>query len=401
MKKTIPYIIPLVLFLFFIVTGCTEQYVLQTNTFESAIVVEATLTNELKQQQIKITRTYRLEESGPTIESGAEVNVTDDNGIVYHFEEENGVYLSTTAFEAKPGTVYRLSIITSDGKSYSSSAEKLTTVNPMQSVVPTIQYKNGAKGVGIVINSFDPTATSQFYRYEYEETYKIIAPEWDDERAILAPFVPGERQGILVIPREGETRTCYTTKNSDDIIQTTTNSQGEDRVNYAVRFISSKDPIITHRYSILVRQYVQNLAAYTFYKTLKELSGSESILSQNQPGFFYGNVRSTDNPNEKVVGFFEVASVSSQRIFFNFTDLFPQDPLPPYFTDCKVKEYLYCFDQQFNPNCKGAALNSIVASGSMVYVDSDFQQTIFFMVAPPCGDCTRISSNIKPSFWID
>jgi len=80
-----------------------------------------------------------------------------------------------------------------------------------------------------------------------------------------------------------------------------------------------------NRYSIFVKQYVQNFAAHTFYQTLKDISGSESILSQTQPGFFAGNIKSDDNPNEKVIGFFDVSSVSNKRIFFNFSDLLFSD----------------------------------------------------------------------------
>ena len=40
--------------------GCTEPYVLQTSNFEEALVIEATLTNEFKKQQIKLSKTYRL-----------------------------------------------------------------------------------------------------------------------------------------------------------------------------------------------------------------------------------------------------------------------------------------------------------------------------------------------------
>jgi hypothetical protein len=399
MKK--PSIYTIVLLLFGMVSGCTEQYALQTNTYENALVVEATMTNELKKQHIKITRTYRLEENAPQVETNAEVNVTDSDGNQYHFEEENGLYVSQNEFAAIPGKTYRLNIVTSDGKSYNSTNETLTPVNAMESVVPTVQYKNGEKGVGIVVNAYDATANSKYYRYEYEETYKIISPVWDDERTILLPFEAGQQhQGIGIIPRVGETQTCYGTKNSDDIIQTSTNDLGEDRVKFTMRFISNQNYIITHRYSILVRQYVQNLAAYSYYKTLKELSGSESILSQNQPGFFYGNMKSSDNPNEKVIGFFEVASVSSKRIFFNYADLFPGEPLPPYFEDCKVREFKNCFNQN-DPECKGAALISVIGSNDLLYVDSDSNQAYFFMVKPACGDCTTFASNIRPSFWTD
>ena len=393
LRITMLFLLPILM-----LSGCTEQFILQTENFEDAIVVEATLTNELKQQEIKISHTYKLEATTPIIETGAQVYVTDSDGNQYDFEENGDLYQSTLPFKAEPGKAYRLNITTQNGKTYQSSSEVLTTENPMQEVTPTVMQKDGQRGVGIVVNCYDPSNSSKYYRYDYVETYKIIAPQWDNDKTILTQDSNGT--GILIVPRTEETQTCYSTVSSTDIIQTSTNDLSEDRVNFAMRFISNQNYIITHRYSIRVRQYVQSLAAYTFYKTLKESSGSGSILSQNQPGFFYGNMKSVDNPNEKVIGFFEVASVSSQRIFFNYADLFPGEPRPPYFTACDIRQYKYCFD--FNdPDCKGAALLSSIGSNSLVYVDSDGNQTYFFMVLPPCGDCTTFSSNIKPSFWID
>ncbi|MGH2664908.1 DUF4249 domain-containing protein [Flavobacterium sp.] len=392
----------LFLLLIVLASSCTEPYALQTNTYENALVVEATITNEVKKQEIKITRTTQLEQSGPAFEADAIVYITDNMGNTYDFEELNEKYVSSVAFEALPNRIYQLHITTANGKSYTSTNEKLTTVNEIQSIIPSVVTRDGVRGVEINVNSYDPTNTSKYYRYEYEETYKVIAPEWDDEKTILAPPVPGEpHQGILIIPRVGETRTCFTTKNSDNILLTSTTGSSEDRVAYPIRFISNQNYIITHRYSILVRQYVQNLAAYTFYKTLKKISGNGSILSQTQPGYFNGNLKSVENPDEKVIGFFDVSTVSSKRIFFNYVDLFPGEPLPPYVTDCRIREFKNCYDQNVDPACKGAALLSVIGSGDLVYVDSDGNQTFFFMVAPPCGDCTRISSNIRPSFWID
>jgi len=393
--------IVLLLLLTLLFSGCTEQYVLQTNTFESALVVEGTLTNEFKQQQIKITRTYKLETEKPSVENQAQVTVNDSEGNEYVFEQSGGIYLSTVAFQAEPGRNYWLNITTKDGKNYTSTAETLSAVNSIQSVVASVQAKDGQRGVGINVNCFDPTGNSKYYRYEYTESYKIIAPVWDDEKTVLTPYDPESgHQGIAIIPRTEETQTCYATVVSNDIIQTTTTGQSEDRVNYQLRFISNQNYIISHRYSILVRQYVQNLAAYTFYKTLKKVSGNGSLLSQTQPGFFFGNLRCIENPNEKVIGFFEVASVSEQRIFFNYVDLFPNEPLPPYVTDCRVKNFKNCFNAN-DPECRGAALLSAIGSNSLVYVDSDGSQSMFFMVNPPCGDCTKLGSNVKPDFWID
>ncbi len=385
----------------FAAAGCTEQYALQTTDFEDALVVEATITNELKQQEIKLSRTFRFEENGPTPEAGAQVYVTDSDGVQYDFSETEGKYVSNDAFQAAPGKSYTLHIVTSDGKSYHSTTEPLTTVNNLEDVTASVQTVNGIRGVQINAHSFDPSNTSKYYRYTYTETYKIIAPKWSPYKALRVPAGPGEdHDGISIVLRDPavETKTCFGTVVSNDIIQTTTNDLSEDRVDFTVRFISDQNPIISRRYSILVNQYVQNLASYTFYKTLKELSGSGSILSQNQPGFFYGNMRADNDPQEKVIGFFDVSSVSSKRIYFNYADLFPGEQLPPYFADCDVQTFKFCFDPN-DMECRGGALLSVIGTNSLLYlgVEKDY----YGMVPPPCGDCRNIGSNIVPPFWED
>ncbi|TDO78180.1 uncharacterized protein DUF4249 [Flavobacterium chryseum] len=386
----------------FSIGGCTEQYVFQTNsTFESILVVQAKITNELKKQEIKITRSYRLEENAPPFEKGAIVYVTDSENNTYEFEAEDfsGLYVSKNPFQAVPGRSYQLNITTIDGKSYSSSSETLTTVNEIN-VEPKIETIDGNKGVQIVVSSYDPNAKSQFYRYEYEETYKIISPYWTPNKLIVDPNDLSQTPNFLRVPRNKETRICYSTKKSDDIILLSTVGLSEDRINLPIRFIDIKNPIIGERYSILVRQYVQNLESYTFYKTLKSLSTSTSLFSQVQPGFNYGNLKSTDNPNEKIIGYFEVSSISSKRIFFNFRDIFTTDTnFPPFFVDCTPIELGNCWVQ----GCAGYTILALVQSPVpelVYYSDRDNLSTIIF-VPSPCGDCTSFSSNIKPLFWID
>ncbi len=395
MKKIVSYLALLLTIL--TIVGCTEPYALQTNNFESALVVEATITNETKPQEVKITRTFRFEDAAPTVEQGAQVTVTDSDGQQYDFELQDGIYVSTTAFAAAPGKTYRLGIVTQEGQTYVSDAEQLTTVNPMQDVVASVAIKDDKRGVAIRAKSFDPNNTSKYYRYEYEETYKIISPKWANQTAVLGPPNPGEtRATVDLIPKDPNTQVCYGTQKSNAILLSSSVGLGEDREDYLVRFVATDNYIISHRYSILVRQYIQSLAAYHFYKTLQEISGSGSLLSQTQPGFFYGNLRSLRSPNEKVIGFFDVSSVSSKRIFFNYADLFPREPLPPYYVDCENTHFEYCFDPMA-PECNGAQLLITVQYNSLLYYSGS--EPSFDFVPPPCGDCTTFASNVIPSFW--
>lgn len=101
----------LIIVLAFAIYSCTEPYAIQTNTFEDALVIEATITNELKKQEIKITRSYTFEETEPVVETGATVNITDDLGNLYNFEEVNGKYVSEFEFEAMPNRQYQLFLL--------------------------------------------------------------------------------------------------------------------------------------------------------------------------------------------------------------------------------------------------------------------------------------------------
>jgi len=377
--------------------SCTEPYLLQTSNFEEALVIEATITNELKTQQIKLSKTYRLEENGPEFVENANVSIEDNLGNVYPFIENNDVYESQTPFQAIAGRNYKLTII-ANGKTYTSSQEVLGTVNPIQNVEVNDINLAGERGAEIRVKAFDPTNSSKYYRYEFEETYKIIAPKWLPYTVKVDP----NTLEFIFTPRAYEARTCYSTFKSNELILHTTSNLSEDRVDFMVRFIPVSNPIIMHRYSILVKQYIQNLASYTYYNTLKTMSGSGSILSQNQPGFFSGNIKCDSNPNEKIIGFFDVSSISSQRIFFNFEEVFPNTLQPAYFYDC-----FYC--QELDPFlCPGAydwtlVSDRIFATSSLntipTYLLYYSGPNPLNLIPPPCGDCTTFSSNVVPSFW--
>ncbi|WP_316635238.1 DUF4249 domain-containing protein [uncultured Flavobacterium sp.] len=404
------YKISIFLLLALAITGCTEQYAFKNTDFESALVVEGTITNEFKNQIIRLSQVYQLEETGPRLETGANVFIRDDQGNEYQFEQKDTVYVSLTQFKAEPGRKYQLKIRTKGGKNYTSDEQTLTTETKIDNVTATVENVLGQRGVQINVNSYDPTNTSKYYRYEYAETYKIIAPQWYflEANVYTIPANPGDpkndipatpaSEDIRVTPRTTEAKTCFSTKKSEAIILNNTNSLSEDRVHFPVRFISDQNYIISHRYSIFVKQYVQNLAAHTYYKTLRDLSSSGNILSPKQPGFFYGNIKSVENPTEKVIGFFEVSSVSSERIYFNYTDLFPKEPLPPYYeTNCEPEMFLNC--DGLLP-CRGAALRSLLRTRSSVMSSWNYLSD-FFLVKGACGDCTTFSSNIVPPFWVD
>lgn len=407
MKKHIFFNRALVLLIILFTNSCVEEFDIKTLSFDSILVIETTITNEFKHQKINLSKTFKLEEEVPSPESNANVQITDDLNNTYNFSETKlGEYISNNAFKAESNRDYLLLITTSDGKSYSSKPTQLTSNTQIDKIYAKKEIDNfGIENISIFLDSFDPTGNSKYYRYEYEETYKIIAPKWSAYDLIVVPN--GSRFVVEKVFKTKEERVCYNASKSNSILQAETNGFSEDRISkFPVRVLSKGNTIISHRYSILIKQYVQSFEAYTYYKTLNKLSGSESLFSQNQPGFFSGNIFSVNDSEEKVVGFFEVSSVSiSQRLFFNFQDFFPNGNIPPYFSDCET----------FAPSNKivigdlTSNLMDILNEGTAKYFGPNpnypnplsLTEGPYLMVEPQCADCTKIGSNVKPNFWIE
>ncbi|WP_136465694.1 DUF4249 domain-containing protein [Flagellimonas onchidii] len=384
--------------------ACIEPFEATFPDFESAIVIEATLTDELERQTVFITRTFEFEEDGPLPESNASVQVVAGSETHTFVATAPGIYVSEQAFSAQPNVTYQLRIGTQDGRTYISREMTLPASTQMDDVtVERMTNDDGVEGVAILVDSFDSTGSSVNYRYEYEETYKIIAPFWrPNDLEKVPPAEQTELCEVRVIPDTRSEETCYATDISNAIIQTSTTNLSEDRVdNFMVRFIPRDNYIISHRYSILIKQFVQSNAAYTFYETLNQFSGNESLFSETQPGFLEGNVFSEQSRDEKVLGYFEVASVSKRRIFFNYDDLFPGEDLPPYTDPCIINAPPLSKPGQ-PPRC---VLSSQVELGLVGYVDANGSPGLgegpYLIVPNVCGDCSEIGNPEPPEFWIE
>ncbi len=387
------YIPPCIILLMLPNYGCIEEFNAEFADFESTLVIEATITDEYKPQEVLLSRTYRIQDEDIQMEAGAVVSVVSSDGQEFLFQEQDqGKYVSNTSFAALPQLTYQLAVETQDGKSYSSTAMGLPEVARLDSVYAK-RFTNdlGENGMGIFVDASVPSGTtSAFYRYEYEETYKIVAPFWDP---VELEVVETPSPHIVKVPRSLDERVCYASFDSNRIILADTEDlDGDSAENILVRFIPSNDYIISHRYSILVRQYSLSTQAHAFFETLNEFSTNESVFSETQPGFLQGNV-SGNTDNEKVLGYFDVVNVDEKRIFFNYSDFYPMEDLPPYVDPC-----------QFNTPTIG--LIDLVRWDWVKYIDDNYIGSglgsgPYITVPQVCGDCTALGTSEVPDFWIE
>lgn len=162
------FLFPLLISIFLFQWSCTEPFEIETVDYESVLVVESTITDEMNQQVVKLSRTSPLENSDVLIESNATVFVTSDDGQRYNFSWNDylGYYVSNEPFGAQPDNSYTLKINTADGKNYTSSAVVLPPVVEMDEIfAERISDANQSKdGIQVFVNTTDPTGNSKYFR---------------------------------------------------------------------------------------------------------------------------------------------------------------------------------------------------------------------------------------------
>ncbi|GAB5474501.1 MAG: hypothetical protein Mars2KO_26000 [Maribacter sp.] len=410
----------LVILVFLLFQGCIEPFEAETLDFEGALVVDARITNEEKQHQVVLTRARPFEQDDSSPERNATVTIEEGSGISYTFEETSpGQYTSTVAFGAKSNESYQLKITTSDGAAYSSTAETMPDNVPIADIeIKRATNDFGEDGVSIILDNESLGDQPRYFRYDYEENYKIVAPNWDPVAFNIIDSlacVDGDAFEVGIKQRDPQKeRICYGQDKSKDIILVSTANLDNNTVSdFEVRFVNRENYILTHRYSILVNQYSQSVDAHSYYQSLEAFSVSESVFNEIQPGFLSGNITSMTDDDQNVIGYFETAAVSSKRVFFNYEDLFPDEELPEYPVNCRtlgnprlIPRGYHCTEGSSgvcDGNCDSPLIGQIQA-GTIVYagvVDPPDFVAPYLTRSRACGDCTVLGSDVKPDFWID
>lgn len=370
-----------------------EPFEIETENFEDVLVVEANITNEEKFHEVLLSRSFPLNFTGANPEQGAGVSIQDNAGNQFYFNETSpGRYASSYPFSAEEGRLYTLEITTRDGKNYTSDASGFKGNTNIDSIYGVLsQNQEGVPGIEIRINSSGSQGNLGYYRYEFIETYKIISRFTRYREAVVVTSNNNVR--VAVVEKTIQDNTCFNGGESNEILLSNSTSLNQDRVEGSfLRYIRQDNPIFSNRYSILVKQYGISREAFSFYQSLKELSESGSLFSQIQPGLLAGNMVSIDNPEEYVLGFFSVASVTERRAYFNYEDFYNpvQQPRPLFADPCPLIVTTERLEIQSFAESEFYRLYSYdPASGEFIFTDA------------VCIDCTLLGTNEVPGFWED
>ena len=287
--------------------ACKEKYTPVTQDVNpNYLVVEGLINIGADSTIYTLSRTFKLDNKAVVApEKGAVVQVESEAGITYVLPEltKSGNY-GRPSLNLDQTKKYRLRIRTKDNKEYLSDFVECKTSPPVDRV--TYDFKGNT--FNMYAHTHDPAGKSRYYKFQYTETWQYTAGE-------MSLFKIENHQILPRIFPQDDIFNCWKNVPSSNIVLGTTENYSEDRLeDVALNSILPTSFKIRIGYSILVKQTVLTKQGFEFWQALQKNTEKIGSIFDSQPSQLSGNIKSTNNPNEVVIGFVSAGTVTEKRL---------------------------------------------------------------------------------------
>jgi hypothetical protein len=404
MLKAGPKPVAALIFLFAFCT-CIDPYSPRLTGYESLLVVEGLVSDEIASYSVRLSRTLQEQNSSPEIVADADLFITDDLGKTnYMHNTGGGIYKTdSTEFRGITGRTYVLHIKTMDGRKYESDPYLMQSVPDIDSIyfAKDQELVNNAteiqNGIRIFLNS-KPGDDNQYYRWDFTEIWKFKVPN---------PMRYNYLSANNIIPVPQVKQYCWKRRKSDVILIRSIFSGQADRVeNQPIFFIAAnKSDRLMLEYNIDVKQYSISKKEYDFWVNLKRVDDSGGDIFATQPFPVISNIHNINNSKEKVLGYFQVSSVKHKIKNIMFSDISGLG-LPYFHNSACERIEMGPKDFAWPVNSPPLTFDDIfymyTASGysfiePMYSMDTNLLDKLVFAKSE-CADCSLTGTLIKPDF---
>lgn len=362
--------------------SCLDPYAPPENRdMKSYLVVDAFLNASENSCQVTLSRTVPLDGSEIEYETDAEVILESSDGSFVELADNGSGNYSIHGLTLDPGKTYKIKITTDQGDEYESAYTPIHQTPAIDSV----SWSERTAGMGLFVSTHDPNNATHYYRWKFTET-------WMYNSAFESIYMEGND---TVIDRTAADRVyhCWRTVQSNTILVSSSTQLSQDIISmFQVHNIPWTSPRLSMRYSILVEQRAIGAEAFDYWLQLKKNTEDLGTIFDPMPSELYGNIRSTTDPNEIVLGFFSASTVEKSRIFFARNEIsFPSgNQIETGYEGCRLSVVLF-----------GERLNGYIPVILATESAGPFSVPIGYQVSSlDCVDCRRKGgTNVKPDFW--
>jgi hypothetical protein len=346
----------------------------------SVLIIDGSI-NSNGESKLTLSRSQNLNDQSPLVyQTGASVWIEDESENKFFLTEENtGSYHLPSVTLLAPN--YKLKIRLSNQKEYESEFVP-TLISP---AIDSVTWGISNDQVELRVNTHNENNTeSGYYRWTFDETWEYITPYYSS-------VVYNANTGRADVRTEDVT-TCWRTGKSTEISIESTARFSENKVSqFALDRFNINSERFKVKYSVLVKQQTITSEAYNYWKQVKKSNEDLGTIFGSLPSEVISNVRSIDNPDEPVVGFFSVSSITTKRLFIANREvpapIFYETPYP----NCQLLEIPVQSLSSFNSD--SYLLVSPITMGGVIVIAYSYSSKF-------CVDC-RLSGgvNVQPDYW--
>jgi hypothetical protein len=348
------------------------------------LVVSGRITSTEGWQEVSVSMASTVQDAIYIPVSDCEVNILDDRGNIFSFEEaEPGKYKAWLDQEyLVTGTAYKVSVYTPEGESIESSFDTLMPGPELDSVyyiiedIPTTDPEIYLRGMQFYVDLNATETDSKYYKWEIKET-------WEFHSAHPAEYYY-DGKFHEVIPPDYSKMICWTNVMVKNVYSLTTKTLSQNSFHkFPLHFVDGHTSRLGILYSILVTQQSLSESTFNYFEVVKTNSAGFGGLYEKQPFSIHGNLVNLTNPGKDVLGYFYATSESSKRFFYHDIEGLELD---------------------FSNRCAEYALPM---TGWQGFKKWDYPVYYYFteggallILSDPCIDCQLGGGTLtKPDFW--
>lgn len=341
---------------------------------------------------IKLSRTFAVASASvPPVETKANVYIEDEGGARNFLRESpNGTYTSS-ALALAAGRKYRLHINTLGNKEYVSDYVPVKITPP----IDNLNWRPDADGLNIYLNTHDATGTTQYYRWEYDETWEILppyAPTVEYVNRVMRPIVVAYPTICWGNTRSTTVQLDKTTTLTQDVVS-----------DFRLRRLPNPSELLYSRYSILVQQHALTKDEYAYWELLRKNTESIGTLFDPQPAPLTGNVRCLSNPADLALGFVSAHTLVERRLFIRRGELPASWRSKSGYEACLPADTVALTSGGLNPMSPAEILAANFSTPNYLPINpyfSPFGSLLGYLAkGRDCVDCRTRGTAVKPSFW--
>jgi hypothetical protein len=373
-----------------VVGACVEPYPAPDIAGElSILVVDGFMNASDGVATVRLSHTTKLTSEGePPEEKGATVSIRTASGDSFILTEQDSGRYTADGLAIDINKQYQLYIRTDGGEEYISDYVSIKDTPPIDSVA----WRPEGDGVSVMVNTHDVTGQSEYYRWDYVETWEYESPSVSLFKVVNKQAVYRDQDDFIY--------KCYRTIPSTKIFVASSVRLEEDVIrDYPLIYLPRTSGKISVLYSIMVSQRTIERAEYEFWQDMQRVTESLGGLFDSQPYEIVGNVHHLSDPSTPVLGYFSAGIVYKQRMFLDFHDL------PP---DLQKRPYSFC---QYDTICVSRAASPLRHCANELAGLSDNTPLVSALYEGPnvwgytmgskyCTDCRDQGGVLtKPDFW--